>query len=385
MRGYVAAFSLVAMGAGFVHGKGVVGDSKRGAELIRSQGCVSCHRIGNEGGTMGPDLGKARGRNYTPASMASAMWNHAPAMWSKMDAMGAEKPRISDQQAGDLFAYFQSIRYFDKPGDAARGKRVFDARRCAECHGRTAAMAGGAPPIAAWSGVSTPIVFAQQMWNHFPRMQAAMESRKIKWTELTTEELTDILVYVQGLPEARGKARVFALEDGARGESLFAEKGCQGCHQGNLDLAKRHVNGTVTDFAVAMWNHAPAMAAEAKKSGKPFPQLEAGEMRELVSFLWNRQIYGESGDAGKGQRVFAKRNCAKCHMEGGEGPNLKAAMTRRGEPVQVTTMMSVLWKHGPRMLREMQSKQIAWPVLSEADMQDLVAYLNTLPGRAKAD
>lgn len=355
--------------------KVVPGDSKRGSELIRSQGCTTCHRIGGDGGTTGPDLGKARGRNYTPASMASAMWNHAPAMWSSLEAAGAAKPVITEAQAGDLFAYFQSIRYFDKPGDAARGKRVFAASRCGECHGRSTAMFGGAPPIASWKAAASPIVFAQQMWNHFPKMEAAMAKQKIGWTALTSQELTDILVYVQALPETRGMAREFALNGDGRGEALFTEKGCKGCHQGSLDLDKRRLTGTVTDFAAAMWNHAPAMRAEAKKFGKPFPALEAGEMQDLMSFLWDQQIYGEQGNAIKGGRVFAKKQCTSCHTAGGAGPDLKARLHGN---VRSFSMVSTLWQHGPAMLKGMQAKQLAWPVFTDGEMLDLVAYLNGL-------
>lgn len=361
----------------------IPGDSRRGGDLIRSQGCVTCHRIGGEGGVTGPDLGKARGRNYTPSSMASTMWNHAPAMWSSMEKMGNALPVLSESQAGDLFAYFQSIRYFDKPGDAARGKRVFASSRCGECHGRSTSLFGGAPPISSWKAVASPIDFARQMWNHFPQMDAAMARRKSRWTPLTSQELTDILVYAQALPETRGMAREFTLAGGGRGEALFTEKGCQECHQGSLDLDKRRVTGTVTDFAVAMWNHAPAMREVGKRFGKPFPVLESGEMRDLMSYLWDRQIYGERGNAAKGARVFEKKSCVSCHVAGGEGPDLKV---RLAAPVKAVSMVSVLWLHGPRMLEGMKSKQLKWPVFSETEMSDLVAFLNGLHGgTAKGD
>ena len=381
MRGLTLAAVLLT--AGISGAKVIPGDSKRGGELIRSQGCVNCHRIGGEGGGAGPDLGKPRGRNYTPSSMASTMWNHAPAMWSAMDKMGSPKPLMTESQAGDLFAYFQSIRYFDKPGDAARGKRVFASSRCGECHGRSAALFGGAPPIASWKGASSPILFAQQMWNHFPQMDAAMTRRKLKWTPLTSQELTDILVYVQALPETRGMAREFALAAAGRGEALFTEKGCQGCHQGSLDLNKRRLTGTVTDFAVAMWNHAPAMRAVGKRFGKPFPVLEADEMRDLMSYLWDRQIYGERGNAARGGRVFEKKQCLSCHAAGGTGPDLKA---RAAGPLMAFSMVSVLWRHGPAMLEGMKSKQTPWPLFNETEMLDLVAYLSALgSGSGKTD
>ena len=53
------------------------------------------------------------------------MWNHAPAMWAAMRARERQAGDLNEQAAGDLFAYFYSARFFEKPGDAARGKRLF--------------------------------------------------------------------------------------------------------------------------------------------------------------------------------------------------------------------------------------------------------------------
>src|SRR5258708_26697912 len=41
----------------------------------------------------------------------------------------------SPKDAADLFAYFYSTRFFDTPGDVARGKITFDAAHCGQCHG----------------------------------------------------------------------------------------------------------------------------------------------------------------------------------------------------------------------------------------------------------
>jgi mono/diheme cytochrome c family protein len=371
--------------AGVASGSGIPGDAQKGAELIRSQGCVECHRIGGTGGNAGPDLGKPRGRNYTPSSMASQMWNHAPAMWSAMEKMGSQRPSVSEAQAGDMFAYFQSIRYFDQAGDAARGKRAFAASRCADCHGRSSALFGGAPPISAWKAVASPIMFAQQMWNHSPKMQDAMAKRKMKWTAITAQELTDIMVYVQSLPETRGAKWEFSLGSGEKGEALLAEKGCKACHQGGLDLSKRKTGGSLTDFAVAMWNHAPQMAAVAKKFEKPFPLLEPSEMASLMAYLWDRQIYGEQGNVAKGTKVFEKKSCGTCHGGSGGGPDLKAKLAGRTGPVQSFSMVAVLWQHGPQMLEGMRARKLAWPGFSDSEMLDLIAYLNSLQGSSKGD
>ena len=39
-------------------------------------------------------------------------------------------------------------------------------------------------------------------------------------------------------------------------------------------------------------------------------------------------------------------------------------------------MISVLWRHGPRMLDQMKTKGIEWPRFDGTQMADLIAYLN---------
>ena len=126
-----------------------------------------------------PDLSKRIDRDYTPAVMASLMWNHAPAMWSAMKSKGIVKSEMTPEIAADLFAYFVSARFFDRPGDAGRGKQLFAARHCADCHGLTTQIAGGGPPVAKWGSLVDPLALAEQMWNHGPAMRAAYAQKKL--------------------------------------------------------------------------------------------------------------------------------------------------------------------------------------------------------------
>src|SRR5690348_2988981 len=96
----------------------IAGDSARGAKLFQVERCVECHSINGKGGNVGPDLGKIIDRNFTPAGLAGLMWNHAPAMWGAMERQGIQRASLSPEASADLFAYFYSVRFFDKPGDA---------------------------------------------------------------------------------------------------------------------------------------------------------------------------------------------------------------------------------------------------------------------------
>jgi mono/diheme cytochrome c family protein len=346
-------------------------DSQRGERLFQTEGCVQCHSIEGKGGQKAPDLGKRIDRNYTPALLASVMWNHAPSMWSAMKQQGIQTASLSEQAAADLFAYFYAARFFDKPGDAARGKRVFSVKHCSECHGLATSIAAGATPVAQWQSLGHPILLAEAMWNHSANMRQRFAQREFAWPEVTGQELTDLLVYLRNLPATRQMA--WRLETGAEsnGQALFESKGCAGCHVGKLELAPRLRGKTLTDIAAEMWNHAPKMR-------QPPPTLATGEMRQIVSYLWADQVFRESGRPADGRKVFAAKNCATCHNDPSSGaPDL----TRRRGSFSSISMMSTLWRHGPQMLDQMQAKKLAWPTFTTRQMSDLISYLNTGPAQ----
>src|SRR5215831_6669706 len=217
----------------------IPGDSERGARLFENEQCIRCHAVNGRGGKIGLDLGRIVNRNYTPAQLTSTMWNHAPVMWAAMNDAGIAHPKLTPEGAADLFAFFYSAHFFDKPGEPGRGKSVFDARRCGQCHGVTESRAEGAPPVTRWDSLADPILLAQQMWNHSFRMRQAFARRNIKWQALTTDELNDILAYLRSLPEAAHLTSRFSNTSGTAGERIFAAKGCAGCHKGNLALEDR--------------------------------------------------------------------------------------------------------------------------------------------------
>jgi mono/diheme cytochrome c family protein len=354
--------------AGAVQAAVIPGNAKRGEQLFENQRCNQCHSFKGRGGTRAPDLAKRVDRDYSPSVMASLMWNHAPEMWSAMKAQSIERPQLSPEMASDLFAYFVSARYFERRGDAARGKMAFSVKNCSSCHGITATSPTGAPPVTQWESLSEPIVLAQQMWNHGARMREAYAQKKLAWSPLTAQELTDILVYLQNLPETRGMETKFEFGASEPGEKVFQSKGCAGCHTGSMALETRLRNQTLTQIAVDMWNHQSSMK-------QPPPQLTQEEMRELLSYLWAHQYFRGDGNPDRGKKVFSEKSCATCHND----PSSGAPKLGKGKDAYSDiTMVSALWDHGPRMLEMMNQKKLAWPRFTAQQMSDLIAYLNSL-------
>jgi mono/diheme cytochrome c family protein len=359
--GALAAWSALAAGI-------VPGDARRGEEVFRNEQCVQCHSINGKGGSAAPDLAKRVSRDYTPAVMASLMWNHAPDMWEGMKRQGITRPTLTPESAADLFAYFVSTRYFEKPGDAARGKQAFQARHCAECHGITTSNAAGAPPVVRWTSLTDPLVLAEKMWNHGAKMREAFAQKKLAWARLSGQELTDILVYLENLPETRGAAPAFQIPTADTGAALFQSKGCEECHKGAMALEALLRNQTLTDIAVDMWNHQPNMK-------QPPPELTADEMRQIIGYIWARQYFAGNGSVERGKKVFGAKNCATCHNDPSSGA---PSLSKGKEAYSDITMVSVLWGHGPRMLESMTQKKLAWPRFTAQQMSDLIAYLNSL-------
>jgi mono/diheme cytochrome c family protein len=351
------------------------GDAQLGAEVLRRENCLRCHSVRaheipsfgqqGEGGNTAPDLSRPMGRRFTPAVLASLMWNHAPVMWASMKDQGIERPQVSEQDGDNLFAYFFSIRFFEKPGEAERGKQVFEAKHCAECHALNQTDGGPGHPVSTWKSLNDPILLVHDMWDHVEAMQNALAERKRGWVTLSGQEMTDLLLYLQNIPQTPKAAAEFSLPDPASGEAAFKAT-CIGCHSGSMSLETQLSNMTLLDVAAAMWNHIPKM--------KDAPRTSQEDMRKIVAYIWERQYLGPPGNPGRGARTFEAKRCVVCHND----PQSGAPKLPSGNVGYTTSsMIHVLWTHGPQMLDKMKQKGLAWPHLSADDVSNVVAYLNS--------
>ncbi len=340
----------------------IPGDARLGEKVFYEQKCVTCHSVNGKGGASAPDLGKRTGRAFTPSEMAGLMWNHAPEMWAAIEKAGIERPKLTTARAADLFAFFYAARYFEQRGDAGRGKQLFASKGCAACH-PSGGAAGKGPAIAQWQSILDPIEFATHLWNHGGAMRKAMAAEKMSWPALSGQELTDMLVYLQNLPEFRGKPAHFSPASAETGERLYTLKGCITCHKDVRALAAKSQARTLADFGAAMWRHRMPSRQE----------LNREEMRRLTGYLWSARYFEPEGDAGRGAKVYAARQCGSCHQNAtGSAPALS------GKEFNSFKMVAELWSHGPGMLAGMREKKMPWPRFGGGEMADLIAYLNTL-------
>jgi mono/diheme cytochrome c family protein len=128
---------------------------------------------------------------------------------------------------------------------------------------------------------------------------------------------------------------------------------------------------SLTEVAAGMWNHGPDMVQDPAT-------IPTEEMRKIISYVWARQFFHPTGSAGKGRQVAEGKKCVSCHEGGGGAP----AFSSLQGPYSVVRLTSALWKHGPAMLKQMQAKGIQWPRMTPADVENLIAYIDS-KGAAK--
>jgi cytochrome c551/c552 len=354
-----------------------------GSQVFGSKGCVKCHAVNGLGGTIGPDLGRiARRRSFY--DLAATMWNHLPMMGARMQELGIERRRMDEREAGDLIAFLFTLDYFDPPGDVEAGKQLFAEKKCVVCH--QIGVYGGVvgPSLDHLSQYGSPILVAAAMWNHGPGMEAMMQAKGVKRPTFTGSELTDLISYLESVSPQPLGGPLYVLPGGAEeGRVIFTEKGCIECHsvQGvggrvGPDLARRGLHWGLTEFAAAMWNKAPAMTAAMHTRGIDVPHLGAGEMADLVAYLYSVQYFAESGNPEAGRQLLRAKGCLACHSLDGQGGDTATDLFRSSGATSAAEVIAEMWSHSALMEAAGITGE-SWPRLSAEDLADITAFLQT--------
>ncbi|MEW6749498.1 MAG: c-type cytochrome [Candidatus Latescibacterota bacterium] len=393
MRGWLrreglALLAAAALPLGAQEGGPLPEDPREGARLFQQKGCIQCHAVGGQGGSLGPDLSRIYLRGSL-LDVAGEMWNHAPQMAEEAQELKAVRASFTSQEMTDLIAFLSAYQYYlravGRPGNPEAGQRLFGEKGCARCH-----VLGEAnwdrpgPTLKGYRGHS-PIRIAQTMWNHGLEMVKVMRQTGTPVVQFEGEEMLDVLAYVQtggGEPQERSY-----LQPGSpnRGSRLFREKGCVGCHAvrgtgGHVgpDLGQRagEFVQSVSHLAGVLWNHGPQMWATMQARGTPVPILSQEDMADLIAYLYFVNYFDKPGDRARGERLFAAKQCSRCHAVGGQGgtvgPDL-AAIPGLDSPI---TLIAEMWNHAPRMEEEMRRQHLPWPRFQPGEMTDVLEYLS---------
>jgi cytochrome c2 len=365
-------------------------DPVAGSYVFGSKGCSGCHSIDGVGGKIGPDLGRARGtRSFY--DLAAAMWNHLPGMAERMREFKIQRPSISPGEAGDLIAFLYTLNYFDPPGNAQAGKRLFSEKKCIVCH--QVAGVGGVvgPNLDSLKQYGSAIFVAAAMWNHGPTMAEAMRAKGIARPTFSGTELVDLIAYLKSTAPDKSEGPLYILPGTAeQGRRLFKDKRCIECHsvagQGGKvgpDLADKAVRRSMTQLAEAMWNKAPAMIAAMKIRKIAVPRLEAEDVADIVAYLYSVQYFARPGDPKKGRDLAAQKGCTACHSVDSAGGNKAAPNLTQVKGLDFPqTVISAMWNHSFIDARRLEGQKILWPQFRPEEMADLAAFLRTL-GRGR--
>lgn len=194
-------------------------------------------------------------------------------------------------------------------GDPAVGARLWQSKRCSDCH--TYAGRGGtdAPPLDFMRGHMSAREIADmsgQIWDHLPAMVPHFREENIPIPTFTQGEMADLIAFLHSGQGAEAGANTAPTttamqgmggQMGASGKSIFLSGGCGACHSlaaagttatigPNLDTT---LEGKSADFVrTSIVDPNASIAAGYEKSMMPTTfgrQLTKEQIDALVAFL----------------------------------------------------------------------------------------------------
>lgn len=355
------------------------GNPFKGRDIFVRKGCVSCHSIWGNGGSLGPDITVAvAGKTWD--ELVGDFWNHTPRMIDEVSARGYPWPSLDAQEMADVLSYLYYLRLFDEPGNAVRGADTFARLECGSCHTLGGRGGNTAGPLDRFGAYPSPTPLAQAMWNAGPRMQQEQLRRGRDIPQFTGHEMADLQAYIRSEGRRAGReVDLQPLPSPGRGAEVYRRKQCGTCHDSRggraPDITRAALSKTASEITGLLWNHSYAMGAMMRARGVPFPHFSGSDLSDLVAYLYFRGYLGDEGVATRGAAVFKNKGCAGCHGAGIAGaPDLASALKRADRP----GLAAAMWNHAPQMHRLMAEKAPFWPKFEPGDMRDLAAYLRRL-------
>ncbi|MFQ5505374.1 MAG: c-type cytochrome [Planctomycetota bacterium] len=268
------------------------GEYQKGKAAFEKKSCIQCHRIGGRGGEIAPSL-DAYATTSSPVKMVTAMWNHGPAMVQTLARLNIAPPKFEGSEAADILAYLRASTVeagfrteYLSPGEPARGRMVFEKKKCAKCHPVHGQGGNGALDLASVDMRRSVSKIAGVLWNHGPLIWEKLGKVQVAIPPFTVQQMTDLIAYLYfiGYYDSRG--------DAEHGEKLFRDRGCFECHSEKARseskaplLSRMRSVGDPVSLATAFWNHAPAMMEAMGAELLSWPRFSDTELRDLAFYL----------------------------------------------------------------------------------------------------
>ncbi len=360
-------------------------DPARGGRLFVSKGCVKCHALKGEGGKIGPDLGKID-LGETELDLASKIWNHTPSMIIGMEKAGVIKPTLTGQEFTEISAYLYFLKFFDEPGNPARGKSIFTEKGCVSCHPSSGRGKEGAPGLSEFPKNISPVFLSQAIWNHSLNMMARMVEIGMKWPKFRGTEMMDLLEYIKTKAEGGEDPAFFKPGNPKEGKKIFDSKGCNRCHfiwgegaKGGVDLGKiaKTFYTSVTQVASIMWNKGPTVLVKMTQTESGIVKFTPKEMADLLSYLYFLHYIDEPGDIMNGKRLFSEIGCSQCHSLYGKRGKLMYIDLSKYLGTPPTEIVATMWNHSIEIYKATSERGIPWPQFKKGEMADLLEFIRT--------
>ncbi|HUL37544.1 MAG TPA: c-type cytochrome, partial [Thermodesulfobacteriota bacterium] len=296
-------------------------------------------------------------------------------------------PNLTGNEFTEISAYLYFLKFFDEPGDANRGRSIFNEKGCGACHPLSGKGKEGEPGLDQFPQNISPVFLTQSIWNHGPVMIAHMVKLGMKWPLFEGTEMMDLMEYIK--MNARGAKETAFITPGSprEGKQVFAAKGCINCHavrgEGGKqaeDLGKRAKTfyKSLTQIASIMWNKGPSVLGKMSQTQTGIPKFTPKEMADLIAYLYFLHFIDEPGTSANGKKIFSEFGCSKCHgLDGKAGEWMTIDLSKYQKAVNPMEIVAGIWNHSTEIEKAMREKGISWPRFKKGELADLLEFIRT--------
>lgn len=281
----------------------------------------------------------------------------------------------------------QGPKPVDVPDNPLEGRRLFESKRCYDCHNLVGDRAGIGPALGAGHFEGTFLDLGAKLWNHAPGMRVSVAAAGLEWPSLLPGETVQLISFLYFI-DYLGRPG-----DAAAGRVMFDNEGCVECH--NVGGGRDRVGPDLADLqrfasplyvAQEIWNHGPSMLDTMVSRGMTPPTFEPGDLADLAAYIRQEaatsprdRTFLTPGNPNAGRTLFSSKGCASCHgadARGGDGGPDLAQLDLRQSAEGISGRM---WNHALDMRAAMLERGVGWPRFAGTELADMVAFLYFLP------